>query len=220
MASDKTTVTQKQQPTVLGIAGGSGSGKSTLVKGLLASSVGGQITILKHDDYYRNHSDMPEPIRTAENWDHPESIDNDLFVSHLIALKQGGSIESPQYDFATHSRRPETLSIEAKPIIIVEGILIFAIPAICDLLDWRIYLEASPDERVLRRIIRDTRERGRTLESVVMQYRTTTRVMHDEWIEPSREHAHFLIPTQHDRHLTKTCEFLECFLQEQLRRSA
>lgn len=205
-------------PIVLGIAGGSGSGKSTLVEGLLQSDIGPFISVLKHDDYYRNHSEMPEFVRDANNWDHPESIDNELFVGHLCRLKQGIPIESPQYDFATHSRKQETYSVKANPVIIVEGILILAITAICEQLDWRVFLEASPDERVLRRIMRDTKFRGRSLESVVTQYRTTTRVMHDEWIEPSRNHAHFIIPTQHDRNLAKTTEFMECFLFEQLRR--
>jgi uridine kinase len=205
-------------PVILGIAGGSGSGKSTLVEGLTISGAGPFISVLKHDDYYRNHTDMPEMIRDSNNWDHPESIDNDLFVSHLLDLKKGKPIESPQYDFSTHSRKSSTSRVEAKPILIVEGILILAIPSICELLDWRFFLEASPDERVLRRIMRDTKDRGRTLESVVTQYRTTTRAMHDEWIEPSRNHAHFVIPTQHDRHLNKTCEFIEAFLLEQLRR--
>ncbi|MFO0381724.1 MAG: uridine kinase [Pirellula sp.] len=205
-------------PVVLGIAGGSGSGKSTLVEGLINSGAGNFISVLKHDDYYRNYTDMPEMIRDSNNWDHPESIDNELFVRHLLDLKKGRQIESPQYDFTTHSRKSSTSIVEAKPILIVEGILILAIPSICELLDWRVFLEASPDERVLRRIMRDTKDRGRTLESVVTQYRTTTRAMHDEWIEPSRDQAHFIIPTQHDRHLYKTCEFIESFLLDQLRR--
>lgn len=205
-------------PLVLGIAGGSGSGKSTLVEGLLQSDVGAFISVLKHDDYYRNYSEMPDFVRDSNNWDHPESIDNELFLNHLTSLKRGISIQAPQYDFATHSRKPETTCVRANPVLIVEGILILAISSICEQIDWRVFLEASPDERVLRRIMRDTKFRGRSLESVVTQYRTTTRVMHDEWIEPSRSHAHFIIPTQHDRNLTKTCEFLECFLFEQLRR--
>jgi uridine kinase len=218
MGIDTTFNRTISNPIVLGIAGGSGSGKSTLVDGLMKSNVGRFVSVLKHDDYYRNYADMPETIRDSNNWDHPESIDNQLFVSHLIDLKRGVSIESPQYDFTTHSRKSSTSRIAASPILIVEGILILAIPGICEQLDWRIFLEASPDERVLRRIMRDTKDRGRTLESVVSQYRTTTRVMHDEWIEPSRAQAHFIVPTQHDRHLTKTCEFIESFLFEQLRR--
>jgi uridine kinase len=216
MGSDTPVGRISSKPVVLGIAGGSGSGKSTLVEGLMNGRAGAFIAVLKHDDYYRNHADMPEMIREANNWDHPESIDNDLFAKHLLDLKQGQSVESPQYDFSTHRRKPSTSRIEPKPILIVEGILIFAIPSLCELIDWRIFLEASPDERVLRRIMRDTKDRGRTLESVVTQYRTTTRVMHDEWIEPSRDQAHFVIPTQHDRHLHKTCEFIESFLLEQL----
>jgi uridine kinase len=217
MENDSPFHRKSSKPVVLGIAGGSGSGKSTLVEGLMNSRAGTFIAVLKHDDYYRNLADMPDTIRDSNNWDHPESIDNDLFVKHLLELKKGQHIESPQYDFSTHRRKPSTSKIAPKPIIIVEGILILAIPSLCDLIDWRIFLEASPDERVLRRIIRDTKDRGRTLESVVTQYRTTTRVMHDQWIEPSRDHAHFIIPTQHDKHLNKTCEFIESFLLEQLR---
>lgn len=218
MGNDSPFNRKSSKPIVLGIAGGSGSGKSTLVEGLLNSRAGTSISVLKHDDYYRNLADMPDTIRDSNNWDHPESIDNDLFVKHLKELKNGQHIESPQYDFSTHRRKPSASKIAPKPIIIVEGILILAIPSLCDLIDWRIFLEASPDERVLRRIIRDTKDRGRTLESVVTQYRTTTRLMHDQWIEPSRDHAHCIIPTQHDKHLSKTCEFIESFLLEQLRR--
>jgi len=202
---------------VLGIAGGTGSGKSTLVDGLLRCRIGNSVSVLKHDDYYRNSSDMPESIRDAGNWDHPDSIDNELFVKHLRDLKAGVSIDAPQYDFATHSRKAMTSRIEAKPILIVEGILILAISDICELLDWRIFLEATPDERILRRILRDTRDRGRSLDSIVSQYRNTTRAMHDEWIEPSRFQAHFVIPTQHGRFLDKSCEFLESFLLQKLR---
>lgn len=217
MGNDSPFHRKSSMPVVLGIAGGSGSGKSTLVEGLLNSKVGAFTAVLKHDDYYRNLADMPDTIRDSNNWDHPESIDNDLFVKHLLELKKGQPVESPQYDFSTHRRKTSTSKIAPKPIIIVEGILILAIPSLCTLIDWRMFLEASPDERVLRRIIRDTKDRGRTLESVVTQYRTTTRVMHDQWIEPSRNHAHFIIPTQHDKHLNKTCEFIESFLLEQLR---
>lgn len=217
MGNDSPFNRKSTTPVVLGIAGGSGSGKSTLVDGLMNSKAGAFIAVLKHDDYYRNLADMPDAIRASHNWDHPESIDNDLFVKHLLELKRGHHIESPQYDFSTHRRAASTSMIAPKPIIIVEGILILAIPTICDLIDWRIFLEASSDERVLRRIMRDTKDRGRTLESVVTQYRATTRLMHDQWIEPSRDHAHFIIPTQHDKHLNKTCEFIESFLLEKLR---
>ena len=205
---------------VLGIAGGTGSGKSTLVNGLLSSRVGSFVSVLKHDEYYRNASDMPDSIRDSSNWDHPDSIDNELFVEHLKLLKNGVSIAAPQYDFVTHSRKATTSLIEAKPILIVEGILIFAIPKICDCLDWRVFLEASPDERILRRILRDTKDRGRSLESVVSQYRSTTRIMHDEWIEPSRSHAHFIIQTQNGHFLDKSCQFCECFLLQQLQQKS
>lgn len=201
---------------VVGIAGGSGSGKSSLVQKLCASELGPSITTLAHDHYYHNPEDIPTEIRAAANWDHPDAIDNALFVKHLDALSQGQCVECPEYCFRQHRRKSSTLHLVPKSILIVEGILLFAIPEICNRLRWRVFVEAPPDERVLRRILRDTSERGRSVESVVHQYRNSAQPMHDLWIEPSRNHAHLILPNINTASFEIGCEMLLGFLSEKL----
>jgi uridine kinase len=206
-----------QQPfLVIGIAGGTGSGKSTLVEHLLASEIGDEIAVLPHDHYYLSRELMPEWLKATENWDHPEAIDNQLYISHLDLLMQGNCVESPQYCFETHSRRSDTRPIPARRILLVEGILIFAIPEICHRLQWRVFIDATSDERVLRRLVRDTQGRGRSLASVVQQYRTSVRPMHDRYIQPSRDHAHLILPNINPTSLEKGAQLLCGFLRTQL----
>ena len=206
--------------TVIGIAGGTGSGKSSLVQKLCSSELRDSITTLAHDHYYHNPEDISPAIQESENWDHPDAIDNSLFIKHLDELTQGRGIERPEYCFKEHRRKSSTVLVAPKPILIVEGILLFAIPEICDRLRWRIFVEAPPDERVLRRLLRDTTERGRSVESVVDQYRKTAQPMHDLWIEPSRNHAHFILPNIHSTSIDNGCAILRGFLTEQLSESS
>lgn len=179
---------------VIGIAGGSGSGKSTLVRRLLDSPVGPRLTLLAHDAYYRNGSDMDHAIRVAENWDHPDALDNPLFIEHLDRLRAGEAIERPVYDFKTHSRTDRTERVEPRPVVLLDGILLLAIREVRERIDLRVYVHTPAEERLIRRISRDVAERGRSLESVVSQFRATVRPMHDVHVEPSRDHAHVVIP--------------------------
>jgi uridine kinase len=179
---------------VLGIAGGSGSGKSTLVEHLRTSVYRESITVLAHDAYYLDGPNMPPRVREQRNWDHPDALDNALFVAHLDTLLAGGSVEQPVYDFATHSRTERTVHIEARPVLLVEGILLLAIPEIRQRLDLRVFVDTPAEERLLRRMQRDIADRGRNLASVAEQFRSTVRPMHDLFVEPSRVHAHLIVP--------------------------
>ena len=179
---------------VLGIAGGSGSGKSTLVEHILKSEHAGLIAHLAHDSYYRNAEQMPAEVRNAHNWDHPDALDNALFVEHIDALRAGLSVKQPIYDFATHSRTSETRLVEPGRILLLEGILLLAIPEVRQRIDLRVFVEASAEERVMRRIVRDVRERGRTVGSVVEQFRATVGPMYEQYVAPSRRYAHVIVP--------------------------
>lgn len=203
---------------VIGVAGGSGSGKSTLVERLVNSPVRDSISVLPHDHYYHSQHQMPEDLRASGNWDHPEAIDNHLFAAHLQELKNGVDIERPAYCFKTHSRLPERVKILSRPIILVEGILLLAIPVIRELIDWRVYVDAPSDERILRRILRDTTERGRSLQSVIDQYRGSARPMHEAWIEPSRNSAHLVVPNEHEASFAVSCRIIENALENMLKR--
>lgn len=183
-----------QHAVVVGIAGGSGSGKSTLVDEILDHSVGASVSVLRHDAYYLDRARMPEVLRVSDNWDHPDALENALFCSHLDRLKQGMAVDQPVYDFGTHSRTSQTCRIDPRPIIICEGILLLAIPEIRDRIDIGMFVDTPGEERIMRRMIRDTRERGRTLECVAQQFRSSVRPMHDLYVEPSRRHAHLIVP--------------------------
>lgn len=183
-----------QHAVVVGIAGGSGSGKSTLVDEILAHSVASSVCVLRHDAYYIDRDRLPEALRVSDNWDHPDALENALFCSHLDRLKQGQAVDQPVYDFGTHSRTSQTCCVDPRPIILCEGILLLAIPEIRDRIDIGIFVDTPGEERIMRRMIRDTRERGRTLECVAKQFRTSVRPMHDVYVEPSRRHAHLIIP--------------------------
>ena len=177
----------------IGIAGGTGCGKTTITKRIV-SEFGRDVSVIHHDSYYRAHDDMPFEERCKLNYDHPNSFDNELFLSHLRALRHGKAVESPVYDYTIHNRTKETRTIRPARVLVVEGILIFADRAICDELDIKLYVDTDADVRILRRIVRDTRDRGRSLESIVHQYLTTVKPMHETFVEPSKRRADLIIP--------------------------
>ncbi|MEH0158686.1 uridine kinase [Limibacter armeniacum] len=176
----------------VGVAGGTGSGKSTVSHELMNIKKG--IVQLEQDAYYKDLKGLSVEERAKTNFDHPDSIDFDLLISHILELKKGNAIERPVYDFTTHSRKKETIRIEPAQLVIVDGILIFAIPELRKLLDMKIFVDTDDDERLLRRIERDIKERGRTFESVKEQYLKTVKPMHLEFVEPSKRYADVIIP--------------------------
>ncbi len=179
---------------IIGICGGTGSGKTTIARKIIETVGSDKVALITQDSYYRNLADMPLDERHQVNFDHPDSIDSEMLVNHLKRLKLGQPIEMPIYDFRTHTRSEKTERIEPKPVIIVEGILIFAEPKILNLLDVKIYVDTPDDIRFIRRLQRDIRERGRTVESVIEQYFSTVRPMHLEFVEPSKRYADIIIP--------------------------
>lgn len=178
---------------VIGIAGGTGSGKSTLTRNI-AERFGDRITVLRHDDYYKAHSDLTYEERAALNYDHPDAFDTSLLVCHLAALKRGECVECPIYDYTVHNRSAKTRTVAPTPVILLEGLLILEDRALRELLDLKIYVDTDADVRILRRIVRDVKKRARTLESVVTQYLTTVKPMHEAFIEPSKKYADIIIP--------------------------
>lgn len=181
-------------PLVIGIAGGSGSGKTTLAKLILDRIGSDRIAFLPHDAYYKDLSDLPPNQRAEINFDHPNSLDTTLLIEHIIELLENKPVDLPVYDFKTHSRTTETYRVEPRPIIMVEGILIFTEKALRDILDVKIFVDTDPDLRFIRRLERDIEERGRTTTSVVRQYLSTVRPMHLEFVEPSKRYADVIIP--------------------------
>lgn len=178
---------------VIGIAGGTGSGKTTLMDNLV-KRFDDDVTVLSHDNYYRRRDDMTLEERSKVNYDEPAALETDLMVRHLDLLRQGQAIECPVYDFSQHNRSNKTTTIEPKRVIIVEGILIFEDEALRDLMDIRIFVDTDADVRLGRRILRDVEERGRTLQSVLEQYQTTVKPMHEMYVEPSKKYAHLVVP--------------------------
>ena len=179
---------------IIGICGGTGSGKTTVANRILESVSEDEVIFLQQDSYYRNLDQLPLDYRRIANFDHPDAIDNDLLVEHVRALKRGEAVELPVYDFKTHTRQSETLHMEPRPIIIVEGILIFAEPRLLEEMDIKVYVDTPDDIRFIRRLRRDIAERGRTVESVIEQYEATVRPMHMQFVEPSKRHADVIIP--------------------------
>ena len=178
---------------IIGVAGGSGSGKSTLINNL-QGEFGQRICVMRHDNYYRAHDLMTYEERSLLNYDHPDAYETDLMVRHLAQLKEGRSILCPQYDFTEHNRTKETVEVHSAPVILVDGILILADPALRELMDIRVFVDTDADVRLARRIRRDTRKRGRSIESIITQYLTTVKPMHEQFVEPSRRYADFIIP--------------------------
>ncbi|KPL82962.1 uridine kinase [Thermanaerothrix daxensis] len=181
-------------PLVIGIAGGSGSGKTTVANVILERVGRDRIAYLPHDAYYRDLTDLPPNQRAEINFDHPDSLETSLLIEHIQRLKQWQPIDLPVYDFTTHTRTSRTIRVEPKRVIIVEGILIFAEPALRALFDVKIFVDTDPDIRFIRRLQRDITERGRTTESVIKQYLSTVRPMHLDFVEPSKRYADVIIP--------------------------
>ena len=179
---------------IIGSAGGTGSGKTTLADKLVNSFGREEVSILRHDAYYKRHDNMTFEERCKLNYDHPDAFDNDLLVEHILDLKEGKSIEMPVYDYTIHNRSDETITVEPAPVVILEGILIFAEPTLCDLMDIKVFVDTDADVRILRRIIRDVNERGRSLDNIIRQYLTTVKPMHEQFVEPSKRRADLIIP--------------------------
>ena len=182
-----------KEPIIIGIAGGTGSGKSTLVQEI-AAEFQDSVCLINHDFYYKAHDDMPYEDRCKLNYDHPNAYDTDMLVEHLQLLKRGISVHRPVYDFTIHNRAKEVVEVRPAKVIIVEGILIFAEESLREMFDIKLFVDTDADVRILRRILRDVQERGRTLESVVDQYLTTVKPMHEQFVEPSKKYADIIIP--------------------------
>ena len=182
------------EPVVVGVAGGTGSGKTTVAAEILRRAGTDHISLIQHDAYYKDLSDLPVAQRAMQNFDHPDALDNDLLIAHLQELKAGRPIKVPVYDFTTHSRTSRTLPVEPHPVILVEGILIFADEALRRLMDVRIYVDTDADIRFIRRLERDIDERGRRMDSVFHLYLASVRPMHQEFVEPSKRYANVIIP--------------------------
>ena len=178
---------------VIGIAGGSGSGKTTLLKNLV-EKFAENVTVLSHDNYYKRHDELTYEERCALNYDEPAALETDLMAYHLDKLRHGEAIDGPVYDFTVHNRSNETISIVPRKVIIVEGILIFENEPLRDLMDIRIFVDTDADVRLCRRIKRDVNKRGRSLESVLSQYQTTVKPMHEKYVEPSKKYANIIVP--------------------------
>ena len=187
-------MTERKSPIVIGIAGGTGSGKTTVANVILKRVGNHRIAYLPHDAYYRELKDLPPNQRAAVNFDHPDSLESELMLEDIIRLKQWKPVFLPVYDFSTHSRTEKTIQVDPQPVIIVEGILIFAEPKLRDVFDVKLFVDTDPDLRFIRRLQRDIAERGRTMEIVIQQYLTTVRPMHLEFVEPSKRYADVIIP--------------------------
>ena len=177
----------------IGIAGGTGSGKTTITKRIIRE-FGGDVSVMYHDNYYKAHDELSYEERCKLNYDHPNAFDTELMLSHLKELKSGKAVNCPVYDYSIHNRSKKTVNINPARVIVVEGILIFADKALCDELDIKIFVDTDADVRILRRIVRDVRDRGRSLDSVVSQYLNTVKPMHEQFVEPSKRNADVIIP--------------------------
>lgn len=178
---------------VIGIAGGTGSGKTTITKKLI-QHFGEYVSVIHHDNYYKEHHDMSYEERSKLNYDHPDSFDTDMLVEAVKELKRGHSVVCPVYDYTVHDRSDKTVTVNPAKVVIVEGILIFSCKELCRQMDIKIYVDTDADVRILRRIMRDVRDRGRSLDSVVNQYLSTVKPMHEQFVEPSKRNADIIIP--------------------------
>ena len=184
----------KNKTLLIGISGGTGSGKSTVTKKLVELIKEENVAVIEEDSYYKDQSNISFEERVKTNYDHPFAFDNKLLIEHLKDLKSGKSIEKPLYDFELHNRKKDTLLVEAKEVVILEGILILSEEEIRDLLDIKVFVDTDSDVRIIRRILRDIKERGRSLDSVIYQYMKTVRPAHLQFIEPSKKYADIIIP--------------------------
>lgn len=184
----------EDRPLIIGMAGGSGSGKTTIAEAVIQAVGSEYVSLIPHDAYYRDLSHLTLEERREINYDHPDSLETELLVEHLEALRSGTAIERPTYDFSLHTRRDETVRIEPEQVVVVEGILVLAEPELRRLMDLRIYVDTDPDLRVLRRLRRDILERGRSVQSVLDQYLATVRPMHLQFVEASKRYADLIVP--------------------------
>lgn len=199
---------------IIGIGGGTGSGKTTVVNKIIAENPRGDVAVISQDSYYKDLSHLDYDSRTKVNFDHPNSIDFKLLCTHLAQLRKGKSIEQPVYSFVEHNRTDETITTHPKKVIVVEGILILTDPVIRDLFDIKIFVHADSDERLIRRLKRDTTERGRDLEEVLQRYQTTLKPMHQQFIEPTKEFADIIIPN--NRYNTVAVDIVRTIINERL----
>lgn len=179
---------------ILGIAGGTGSGKTTVAHKIISAIGEANVTYIQQDSYYRDLRDLPPQSRREMNFDHPDALDNDLLLDHLEALQAGDAIDRPVYDFTSHSRAAQTVRVTSRPLIIIEGILIFFDARMRNLMDVKLFVDCPADIRFIRRLDRDLRERGRSLDSVTEQYLATVRPMHLQFVEPSKRYADIILP--------------------------
>lgn len=183
-----------QKPVVIGVAGGSGSGKTSVTKSIDEHFTGHSVMIIEQDYYYKDQSHLPFEERLKTNYDHPLAFDNDLLIDHIEKLLKYEAVEKPVYDYARHTRSAETVRIDPKNVIILEGILVLEDARLRDLMDIKLFVDTDADLRIIRRMIRDIKERGRTFESVVDQYMNVVRPMHNQFIEPTKRYADIIIP--------------------------
>jgi uridine kinase len=182
------------QPLIIGLGGGSGSGKTTIALSIVEAIGPDRVTLIQHDAYYHDQTDLPLEERVKVNYDHPDSFETSLLIHQLRELRVGRAVEKPLYDFTVYNRRPETVRVEPKPVVIVEGILVLHEPELRELMDLKIYVDTDPDLRILRRLERDLKERDRSFDSVHDQYLATVRPMHLQFVEPSKRYADIVIP--------------------------
>ena len=178
---------------IIGVAGGTGSGKTTLARHI-ANAFGDRVAVITHDSYYRAQNDKSIEERALQNYDHPDAFETDLLCRHLEMLANGQAVDVPVYDYTIHNRADATVRVEPKPVIVLEGILLFSDEELRNKMDLKIFVDTDADERILRRIMRDTAERGRTLDSVIKQYLTTVKPMHDAFVEPFKRYADVIVP--------------------------
>lgn len=178
---------------IIGVAGGTGSGKTTLAENI-ASAFGDRVAVITHDSYYRAQNDKSYEERCTQNYDHPDAFETDLLCRHLEMLTNGYAVDVPVYDYTVHNRSDKTRRVEPRAVIILEGILLFSDKQLRDMMDLKIFVDTDADERILRRILRDTKERGRSLDSVVDQYLTTVKPMHEAFVEPYKRYADIIVP--------------------------
>ncbi len=202
---------------VIGIAGGTGSGKTTVVNKILQQLNAEGVNVLSQDNYYHDNQHLTLQERESLNYDHPKSIDFNLLLSHVKALKKGESIEQPVYSFVTHSRTGDHITIEPKNVLIVEGILVLTNAELLKEFDLKVFVHTDSDERLIRRIRRDTQERGRDLEEVLHRYQTTLKPMHQEFIEPSKNYADLIVPNM--KHNSVAIDFLTTVIDNSLKKS-
>lgn len=200
---------------VIGIAGGTGSGKTTLTC-KIKEAFDKDVVILSHDYYYKSNAHLPLGERTRLNYDHPHAFDTDLLIEHIKRLKEGESIEHPVYSFVEHTRLPEVVKINPTKVIVVEGILIFENEELCNLIDIKVFVDADPDVRIIRRLLRDVKERGRDIDSVTNQYLCTVKPMHEQFVDPSKKRADIIIPEGGFNlvALSVLLERIRCFIAE------